>query len=103
MSIDLPPLAVGTHLVAWLWEVGPTVAAGMGEGPITFAELHAWQALIGIELSAWEARTLRAMSRAYASESHRAKKPDCLQPWSPNPDSIDRVQVARNVRSLLRG
>ena len=78
------------------------MAAGMGDGPIVFTELHAWQQLSGIDLSAWEARTLRAMSRAYASEAHRATKADCLPPWSPNPDAIDRTQVASNVRNLLR-
>lgn len=69
------------YLSAWLLEIGPSVAAGMGEGPIGWSDLTAWERLTGVELSPWEARTLRRMSQAFVAERHDAKKPECPPPW----------------------
>ena len=40
----LPPVA-HRHLIGWWLEIGPTVMAGMGEGPIGWQEIAAWQRL----------------------------------------------------------
>jgi len=70
------------HMIGYLYELGPTVAAGAGEGPITHAEIAAWQANTGIQLDGSEARLLRQLSLAYLSESHKATKPECEAPWA---------------------
>jgi hypothetical protein len=80
-EIEMPPLDQGEYLIGYLYEVGPTVAAGMGAGPVTFAEMAAWQAARGFELEPWEARLLRRLSVDYLAESHRATQRDCQPPW----------------------
>ena len=55
------------HLTEWFFELGPTVAVGMGEGPIGWQDMFAWSGLTGIELDPWEAQTLRRMSQGYLS------------------------------------
>lgn len=80
-EIETPPFDQGDYLIGYLYEVGPTVAAGMGTGPVTFTEIAAWQAARGFELEPWEARLLRRLSIDYLAESHRATKRDCPPPW----------------------
>lgn len=80
---DLPPLEGGAYLVGYLLDAGPTVAAGMGAGPLTSKDLMPWCEETGIELQPWEARTLRRLSIAYLNESHQAEKLGCEPPWKP--------------------
>jgi hypothetical protein len=91
-EIEMPAFDEGEYLIAYLYELGPTVASGMGAGPVTFAEMAAWQAARGFELAPWEARLLRRLSVDYLAESNRATKRDCLPPWG---GSI-AVRVSRN-------
>lgn len=79
--IDMPPITSGEYLIGYLYEIGPTMAAGMGNGPVAFSEIQAWQQLSGIALTPWEARTLRRLSNDYACESHAATKADCPPPY----------------------
>ena len=80
-EIEMPPCDEGEYLIAYLYELGPTVAADMGAGPVTFAEMAAWQAARGFELEPWEARLLRRLSVDYLAESHRATERNCPPPW----------------------
>jgi hypothetical protein len=68
------------YLTDWFREIGPTIASPMGEVAIGWSDMVAWQELTGIELDAWEARTIRRMSRAFIDQRHEAKKPDCVEP-----------------------
>lgn len=80
-AIEMPPLDEGEYLIGYLYELGPTMAAGMGAGPVTFAEMAAWQAARGFELEPWEARLLRRLSVDHLAESHCATQRDCQPPW----------------------
>ena len=90
-------------MVAYLFEVGPTVAAGMGAGPITHGDIADWQSNTGIELDAWQARTLRRLSLDYLAESHKASKPDCPPPWV-HPDEVKAApsRAAEDLRASIR-
>lgn len=79
---QLPPLAFGAHLIEILFEIGPIKPAGMGGAVgIDEADLHAWQCNQGVDLSAWEARTLRKLSREYAHMLSQASEPNCPAPY----------------------
>lgn len=82
------------YITDWFLEVGPTVSTGMGEGPIGWPDMAAWQELTGIELDAWEARTIRSLSNAWAAERYRARKPTCMAPYNTfSVDSQNRVDA----------
>lgn len=83
--IEMPPLEWGGYLLDYLFEFGPTVPAGMSAGPVTGAELMAWQELLGIEFQPWEARLLRRLSSEYLDESHKATARDCPPPFGTAP------------------
>lgn len=81
---QLPPLAFGLHLIEILFEIGPVKPAGMG-GTLAIDEqdVYAWQCNQDIALSAWEARTLRRLSREYSYMLTQASEPSCPAPYVP--------------------
>ncbi len=99
---EMPPIDAA-YLIGYLWEIGPSVAAGMGSGPISHTEIESWQRNTGIELNAWEARTLRRLSMDYVSESQKATAIDAEAPWQESPDVIEAPnRAAEDMRSAIR-
>jgi hypothetical protein len=80
---EMPSTGAAGYLLEFLYEIGPTMAGPMGAGPITFAEIDAWCRLGGVDLKAWEARMMRRLSCEYLSQSAKAEKRDCPEPWTP--------------------
>lgn len=97
---EMPPCDA-PHLVAWLFEIGPTLPAGMSDGPITHGELANWQANTGITLHSWEARLLRRLSLDYLDQSHKARARDCPAPWGDAPVPNLKVERTRNALRAL--
>lgn len=101
-ELEMPPCEA-LYLVGYLFEVGPTVAAGMGDGPLSHVEIDAFQRNTGIELTAWEARTLRRLSQDYAAQSHKSLARDCPPPWEAAPYSKPMSSLAaERTRNALR-
>ncbi len=100
---EMPPIEVGGYLIGYLFEVGPTMAGGMGAAPISHQEIESWQHLSGIALRPWESRFLRRLSNDYIVESHRAAKRGTLAPWQSG--EIDRpvVDPAKSAIRALAG
>lgn len=82
----LPPIEGGEYLVAYLLEIGPAVAAGMGAGPLEWRHINEWSAGTGIQLTVWECRTLIRLSKEYLAESSKASKHFAPAPWVPEGD-----------------
>lgn len=95
---DMPPVDT-EYLLGYLWEVGPTMAAGGYPGPVTHQELHKWMALTGIDLHPWQVRFLRRLSGEYIAESQRAEKFDCPAPWKLE---TDPAVASRNLKHHFR-
>ncbi len=99
---DLPPLPCGEHLLDHLWTLGPTMCGGMGETPLSHAEIAAYQSNLGFEFTAWEALTLRRLSLEYLNESGRATKRDCPAPWKcAEQEAAIRVAVGRDLEAEM--
>ena len=99
---EMPPLDGAAYLLGYLFEVGPTMAAGMGAAPITHTELRAWMDLTGVRIAPWEVRTLRRLSHDYLVASREAEKINCRPPWQPNGDAPDVSAVATGIQTALR-
>jgi hypothetical protein len=95
----MPELYSGRYLVGYLFEIGPVVPAGMGNGPISFSEIDAWSGITGRVLSPWEARILRELSIVYLNQQFLSEKPDCP---APSGDAVDKKQLAKHIRNVLR-
>jgi hypothetical protein len=95
----MPQLHAGSYLVGYLFEIGPVVPAGMGNGPISFSEIDAWVGITGRDLSPWEARILRELSIVYLNQQALSEKPDCPAPFC---GSLDKKQLAKHIRNVLR-
>lgn len=91
------------YLANYLWEIGPVSSGGMGPAPITHMEIRAWQENTGIDLSSWEARTLRDLSGAYLGQSSQSEDPSCPAPWSTVSLEDRRKMLPKLIKSALRG
>ena len=89
----MPPCPA-PYLIGYLFEMGPPVAAGMGQGPLTHAEMVAWQQNVGVELHPWEARFIRQLSVEYLNESALATDPERPAPW----EEAEYVQPTHALR-----
>lgn len=91
------------YLATYLFEIGPTLPDGVGEAPISHTELMAWQGNTGVELQAWEARTLHRVSREYLSEKQAAVKHDAPPPWiaAPYVKPIANHAAIRMQRTMM--
>lgn len=98
-----PPLPV-EYIVDWLFEIGPSIAGSMGEAPIGWPDIAAWQELTGIEPDAWEARTLRRLSKAYVAQRHRSEDPKCPEPRLDESEALKarRKDVAERLEAAFR-
>lgn len=93
----MPPAGAAGYLLEYLYDIGPTLAAGMGDGPITQGEIAAYQANMGLHLDSWEVGMLRQLSIAHLNQSHLATDPACKPPFGElyrNPDVDKRIDAA---------
>lgn len=78
---QMPPVEDGEYLLEHLADVGPALGTGMGQIPVTFSELEAWQVQTGLQLQPWEVSALRRLSKDYCAEIQRAASPAAMPPW----------------------
>jgi hypothetical protein len=63
--VNLPEVEYGHYLLEFITALGFASSDG---SPITFQEIEAYKRLMGISLTAWEAETIRVLSREYTSQ-----------------------------------
>jgi hypothetical protein len=98
---DLPAPVLAAYLLGHLFDVGPSSAAGMGEVPITWVDLQAWQGATGIELAPWELQGLRTLSAHYLQASRDAQDPDAPAPFGAPPDMDQRDKVSVQIKNIF--
>lgn len=76
----MPPNAA-PHIISRLVEIGLTESNGMGQSPLSWREIVAWQSATGTTLPPWEARLIRSLSTTYLAEGRRAEAETCPPPW----------------------
>lgn len=87
------------YLLEYLFELGIT----LGDSAINHAELRAWMDNTGIDLSAWEARTIKALSEAYLSMMQEARSIDAKTPWEDAPYYMSpRWRKAMKLKQSIR-
>jgi len=103
-QIDLPDLEPYLqYIVNLLFEAGPSSAGAQSAITITWVELQAWQAGIGLSMPPWLLRLLRRLSADYVAESHKAQADDAPPPWELEWSSEHRARVAGHIRKVMRG
>jgi hypothetical protein len=102
-SVDMPHLECGDYLIRHLYDIGPTLSGGMGNGPVTYSEIEAWQRVTGIQLLPWEAALLKRLSGEYLAESHAATKHDRPAPFGTPPAMrrSTRSEIERKLDSFF--
>lgn len=75
----------------------------MGRTPLPHSEIAAWQANTGIELSAWEASTLRNLSQEFVVAAQAAEDPDCKPPWTGSAEvkALQRAELNSKLDEFL--
>lgn len=101
---DLPlPSCPAPHLIEYLFEIGPTIPAGMGMSQIEWRDIDAWCERTGVDLPPWQARLLRLLSRDYLVMLREAEDPMCPAPMSHEADVLaKRAAVSRDIGAMFR-
>ncbi|PZQ54195.1 MAG: hypothetical protein DI555_14140 [Novosphingobium pentaromativorans] len=60
-----------------------------------------WSRIMGVELSPWEAKTLRRLSRAYVNQRAEARSPACIEPLCKGDQETARSRVETQFASLF--
>jgi len=63
--------------------------------------MAAWSRLIGVDLSPWEARTLRRLSRAFLYQQHDARNSACIEPMVKVDQDRARSRVDAQFAALV--
>jgi hypothetical protein len=95
------PFASASYLAGYLFEVGPLAPAGMGSGAISHSEIASWQLNTGIELNAWESRTLKQLSIAYSNQSGLSTDRNCFSPLQELSKEKRRDVVSNQIASFM--
>lgn len=90
--LPLPEIAC-PELADFLLSVGPTMAGGMGEVPLTAQELGEWSDRTFTQLTAWEFESILKASSAYASEKYAAKDAGRAAPYATKSMSESRKKT----------
>ena len=94
------PLVNGhQYIIEWLFDVGPTMMSSMGNSPLTFEEIYAWGK--DIDISHWEASTIRKLSIDYLSMLHHGSEPDCPVPYAETPSEDKLQQVSNGLKAVF--
>jgi len=88
---DLP------HITDWLFAIGPTAQ----DGPIGWQDILAWSSISGVDLTPWEATTVRRLSKALVNQRHDAKKPTCPEPRLQGDEVAIRDKVGSQFAAMI--
>lgn len=91
-----------SYLTDWLFDIGPTVPAGMSSAAIGYQDIAAFQSITGVEMMPWEAKLLRRLSGDFLAQLDRSKKPDCPAPYVPHDIAVRNDEaVGEQFRSWM--
>lgn len=88
------------YLFDLLMSAGAYTNFGIGNVPLTWSDLEAWQRQQGLSLKPWELSIIRRASATYVQEMQTAVKPD-----APPPGRVveqDPNKTAQRIKSILR-
>lgn len=80
--------------------MGACSHTGMGQAPLSWQEIEAWQVLNGISLKPWELSIIRKASAVYVEQSQLSGKVDCPPPGKVVEQEPEKL--AKHIKSILR-
>ena len=98
----MPDLGAAHYLANYWFELGLVGSGAMGPVAINATELMAWQQGSAIELSPWEFRVIRDMSRSYIASMNAAEKPECPPPYGAQVEEFDRSVISNKVSNAFK-
>ena len=98
----MPDLGPAQYLANYWFELGLVGNGAMVPVAISATELLAWQQGSGVELTPWEFRVLREMSRAYIASMNAAENPECQPPYGKQVDEFDRSVISNKVSNAFK-
>ena len=98
----MPDLGAAQYLANFWFELGLVGTGSMGPVAINATELLAWQQGSGVELTPWEFRVIREMSRSYIASMNAAENPECPPPYGKQVEEFDRSVISNKVSNAFK-
>lgn len=99
VDVDWPELKL-QYLFEYLMRIGPCFNTGMGQEPLNWTELEAWQKVNGITLTPWELSIIRKASIVYVEQVQLSRKADCVSPIRLIEQDPDKF--TNHIKNILR-
>ncbi len=96
----MPDAGDAGYLIEFLLEIGPANSGQSGPEPISWPDILAWQQATQTELTGQELVQLRELSKAYCSQYHVSKKPDCPAPATDF--VVDHEKLGNRIKETFR-
>lgn len=75
------PDCAHAYLIEHLTNMGFSCVTGMGEAPLTHAEIAAYQSNMGLSFQPWEVMEIRRLSQLYISHGRKSENPAEPMPY----------------------
>lgn len=96
----LPNVEPFDYMVGLFSDIGMAINTGNGLTPVTWQEIESFTKGTGVQLTAWEARTIRDMSAKYANGVVRYTNVNVEAPYQ---SEREKARIADTMKSALRG
>lgn len=96
------PPAPYQYLVQWWLEIGPALTGAMGAGPLPMRYIADEMETLGVEVTPFEAKAIRAMSRAFLEECREARKAARRAPYSDDLPEEVQDKVSAQFKAMVQ-
>lgn len=103
-EFELPDSDNITHIISMMSELGLASSKGGNISQIDWGDIESWRNVTGIDISPWEAETMRHLSGVYVTQYYSSLDNGCVAPVLPQPRNRDIVaEQFKNLFAMLRG
>lgn len=99
VKFNLPNADGIEYLISMLSEIGVANMRGGHLSQLDWQDIESWINVTGLDISIWEAETMRHLSGVYVNQYYASNDENCVAPVLPQP--VNRDIVATQMRSFI--
>lgn len=98
-EFELPYVDGGEYLISMLSEIGEANVRSGHLSQLDWQDIESWINVTGLDISIWEAETMRHLSGVYVNQYYASNDENCVAPVLPQP--VNREIVEKQMKSFF--